>query len=78
MTTLRFSERARAWAALSPCKVAAGRVSAYPCAERRCGLMPPAVKNFNTLMARPDDRSQLLSKRAVWIGTSSVWPSIAI
>jgi hypothetical protein len=40
-------------------------VSAYPWADRRCGLMPAAVKDFNTLMARPDDRSQLLSIAAV-------------
>src|SRR5690348_10626118 len=65
ITTLRFSDRARVTAAESPCKTAAGRVSAYPCADRRCGLIPAVVKDLSTLMARPDDRSQFESKRAV-------------
>src|SRR5262245_54456406 len=61
ITTLRFSDRARVTAAPSPCKTAAGRVSAYPWADRRCGLIPAAVKDLSTLMARPDERSQLES-----------------
>ena len=40
--------------------------------------MSAAVKNLSTLIARADDRSQFESNCAVWIGTSSVWPSMAI
>src|SRR5262249_40894464 len=54
---------------------ATGRVSPYEAADSRFGPMPAATIVLTIVIARPAPSCQFDGKRALWIGTLSVWPS---